>query len=150
MKRVEMIYYSDLIEKCGEPGDNLVKRQFPFTLYLMGDKSQPCKTFVGHKRIADAVIEVFDDILDYYGIEYIRKNGLDNYGGCFSIRKAIGFSKISTHSWGMAVDYLPQMGPLKGPNIIPYKIVEMFRAHGFQWGGIWPREDGMHFTAVIE
>lgn len=150
MTIVENIDYSDIVTRCGDPGENLVKRPFPFTLYLGGDRLQPCSNFYGHRRIADAVTEVFDDILDYFGIEAIRENGLDNYGGCYNLRPARSMTRMSVHAWGMAVDYLPQLAPLGKPSLIPSPVVDIFRAHGFLSGEYWARRDGMHFTAVRE
>lgn len=144
------LHFADVLDKCGEPGENLVKRPLPFTMYLMGDKRQPVKTFYGHRRIADEVVKVFQEILDYYGIEFIRENGLDNYGGCFANRKARGAFRMSVHAWGMAVDYLPQLGQFGKPPMTPEPVVRIFKDHGFLWGGDWEQPDGMHFSAVEE
>lgn len=152
MQKIIPVKYSEIVPKFGDPADltDMVKKKFPFKMYLNGDKNLPCINFFGHKYIADAVIEAFDEILDIYGLDFIRKNNLDNYGGCYEPRASRGSSRISVHSWGLAVDYLPHLGRLGKPPLIPYHIVQAFRNRGFEWGGDWNRPDGMHFTAVIE
>jgi len=152
VEKIELINYADLIEKCGDSGkkSNMVYEKFPFPLKLNGDSSLMCYTFCGHKRIAAAVIDALKEILDIYGIDFIQKHNLDWYGGCFEDRKARGSSRISVHAWGMAVDYLPQLGRLGEPSRIPYHIVSAFKNRGFEWGGDWNRTDGMHFTGVME
>ena len=136
-------------EELGDPGndEDMVKAPFPFPLYLMGDKNQTCRTFYGNKRIVESVIDAFKEILDTFGIEYIEKNGLDNYGGCYNHRNSRGYENLSDHAWGIAIDYLPQYGPLGRQSVIPDEIVEIFKKRGFIWGGDWKRPDGMHFSA---
>jgi len=152
MDKIDPIRYSELITILGEPGANvlMVKRKFPFPLKLNGDKYQMCYSFYGNGLIADAVIDAFEEILDIFGLEFIMENNLDWYGGCFNYRPSRGSTRISVHSWGMAVDYLPQMGQMGKPSIIPYHIVQAFKNRGFQWGGDWNKPDGMHFSGVIE
>lgn len=153
MTTIKPILYDDLNKTVGPPGetDHLVKRPFPFKLYLNGNKNMPCNNFYGNKYIAEAVLDSFREILDVFGVEFIRNNGLDSYGGCYNYRTVRGtVDKLSVHSWGMAIDYLPEMGKLGMPSMIPYNIVEIFKSHGFIWGGDWKRKDGMHFSAVME
>ncbi len=135
--------------ELGEPGDQsqMVSRRFPFDLYLMGDKDLRCRNFYGNKRIVDSVIDAFWEIYDHYGIEYIRANGLDNYGGCYNYRKSRGYEEYSDHAWGMAIDYLPQFGAMGVKPTIPKKIIQIFEKRGFIWGGDWKRPDGMHWSA---
>lgn len=152
MNKITPIKYSELELKCGDPGstDGMVKTCFPFTLYLNGDKSLPCNNFYGSKRIADAVIDAYDEILDIYGIEFIRENGLDEYGGCFNHRASRGSERLSVHSWGMAIDIIPSKGKYGSPCLIPYHYIQAFKDRGFIWGGDWETPDGMHMSAVIE
>jgi len=152
VKKIELIEYGDLLDECGAPGDKsqMVKKRFPFALKLNGDESQMCYNFYGNKRIAEAVIDAFQEILDIYGLDFILKTNLDWYGGCFESRKSRGSNRISVHTYGMAVDYLPQLGKFNSPSLIPYHIVRAFKKRGFAWGGDWDNPDGMHFTGVAE
>jgi hypothetical protein len=82
-------------------------------------------------------------------------------GGCFLARfnrltpdSSLGF--LSRHSWGMAVD-TNTVGSCQGcapPDFatIPggCQTVQIFRKHGFAWGGNFLTPDGMHFEWVGE
>lgn len=142
----QKLYTTKELGKPGNRKEEMVKAPFPFPMYLMGDKSQKCTNFYGNKRIVEAVIDAFQEILDTYGLEYIKKHGLDNYGGCYNNRKSRGYDDLSDHAWAMAIDYLPHLGPLDKPSKIPDKIVQIFKKRGFVWGGDWQRPDGMHFS----
>lgn len=135
-------------KELGKPGDlsQMIKSPFPFPLYLMGDKSLVCRNFYGNKKIVKSVIDAFKEILDTFGLESIKKNGYDNYGGCYEYRNSRGYDQLSDHAWGMAIDYLPQLGPLGELSMIPDEIVKIFKKRGFVWGGDWWRPDGMHFS----
>ncbi|MCK5612665.1 M15 family metallopeptidase [Candidatus Pacearchaeota archaeon] len=142
----QKLYKTEELGKHGQAHE-MVKAPFPFPLYLGGDKKQVCRTFYGNKLIVESVIDAFQEILDTFGLKSIRKNGYDNYGGCYNNRKSRGYDQLSDHAWGMAIDYLPQYGPLGRPSVIPDEIVDIFKKRGFIWGGDWKRTDGMHFSA---
>jgi len=152
MKKVNLIKYSDLSIVCGQPGSKtmMIKKKFPFPLKLNGSKNLICYNFYGNALIAGPVMEALEEILDIYGINFIQNNKLDWYGGCFEDRDSRGSKRKSVHSWGMAVDYLPQMGEIGNPPMLPYHVVQAFKNRGFLWGGDWNNPDGMHFTGVIE
>jgi hypothetical protein len=82
-------------------------------------------------------------------------------GGCFLARfnrltpdSSLGF--LSRHSWGMAVD-TNTTGSCQGcapPDFATRpggcRTVQIFRKHGFAWGGNYLTPDGMHFEWVGE
>lgn len=74
----------------------------------------------------------------------------------FHWRTIAGESRLSPHSFGIAVDIAisrsdywrwsrPLARPLSYRNRIPYRIAEAFEAEGFIWGGKWYHYDTMHF-----
>lgn len=79
--------------------------------------------------------------------------------GTFYWRKVRGANRLSAHSYGIAFDigvdnsdYWLWKNPgakettkIKYHNRVPRKIVEIFRKHGFIWGGSWYHYDTMHF-----
>jgi hypothetical protein len=70
---------------------------------------------------------------------------IKTWDGCFVIRKSRGLRSWSLHSWGIAVDVnAEENGLYMKPKMHP-RVVEIFKANGFDWGGDWKRKDGMHF-----
>jgi hypothetical protein len=78
-------------------------------------------------------------------------------GGTFAWRPIAGTSRLSPHSWGIAIDLNPRHGAYWRDrkktgseveamrNSYPQEIVEVFEKHGFIWGGKWSHFDLMHF-----
>lgn len=79
-------------------------------------------------------------------------------GGGFHWRVIAGTTRLSAHSYGIAVDINTayadywrwskafQAGkPLEYRNRIPLEIVRIFESEGFIWGGKWYHYDTMHF-----
>ena len=87
-------------------------------------------------------------------------------GGSYVPRCIARTTRLSVHSFGIAVDINPQYGgywqyglprgmseeqvrqkkiSLVYKNRIPIEIVKVFERHGFIWGGNWYHFDGMHF-----
>jgi len=54
-------------------------------------------------------------------------------------------SGISLHTWGIACDINWATNPPGKRGDIDFKLVEIFKRHGFSWGGEWKRRDDMHF-----
>lgn len=83
-------------------------------------------------------------------IEY--KKYITNIAGTFNYRKILNTNRLSTHSFGIAIDlnvkksaYWKWDKKYKYRNQIPKEIVEIFEKHGFIWGGRWYHYDTMHF-----
>jgi peptidoglycan LD-endopeptidase CwlK len=86
------------------------------------------------------------------------KRYLTNPGGTFNWRVIAGTTRLSAHSFGMAIDInvvysdywrwsaaFKAGKPLAYHNQIPLEIVHIFERHGFVWGGKWYHYDTMHF-----
>lgn len=79
--------------------------------------------------------------------------------GTFNWRKIRGTDRMSSHSFGTAIDLnvkysnywqwdcrcTSEDADLVYKNRIPQQIVDIFEKHGFIWGGKWYHYDTMHF-----
>ena len=85
----------------------------PYTHTLAWDLNVKVNRFSCHAKVADSMEKVLTEVFEHYGEERIKELGLDLWGGCFNFRKKRGGSTLSTHSWGIAVDYHPEMNRLR-------------------------------------
>lgn len=107
------------------------------------------KTILFNKRhhAADALQNVSYE-LDKLDKKYLKF--LDNLGGTFNYRAIAKTSRLSMHSFGIAIDLHVKYGNYwlwssEYENKIPQTIVHIFEKHGFVWGGRWEHFDTMHF-----
>lgn len=134
----------------GKPGTNLIPITPPFQMYY---DSHPIKTITVNKKIATALLLVFNEILDKCGHDQkkVDATGASAYGGCYNSRPIRGNpGTISNHSFGAAIDIDPANNPL-GAKIgkLPPLVIAAFKNQGFLWGGDYKsRKDWMHFEAV--
>ena len=116
-----------------------------------------------HKLVAAPIQNALTELLETYGLEWIKSHGLDQYAGCYNPRKSRGGNSISDHSWAIAFDLAPDRkgngnkeqwrATSEGRNGIamPNEAVAIFRKHGFQVGfSVAPgvRRDMMHIAYV--
>jgi hypothetical protein len=77
-------------------------------------------------------------------------------GGTFAWRPIANTTRMSAHSYGIAIDIVvaksnywewekTPSGTFVWKNQIPQAIVDAFEAEGFAWGGRWYHYDTMHF-----
>lgn len=96
-------------------------------------------------------------------LDEVRRSGVDAArffeapGGGFNWRTIGGTSRLSAHSFGIAVDINPALGGYwrwagaREGAVGAYRteiqeaIVAAFERYGFIWGGKWHHYDGMHF-----
>jgi len=72
----------------------------------------------------------------------------DEYAGCYYPRFIAGTTKLSNHSFGLALD-LNVPGNLRGTvGEMDRTVVSIFKKWGFGWGGDWRYTDPMHFEMV--
>jgi len=86
---------------------NLVSFAIPYAMVLAWDTSKKVTKITAHKKVKESVLTVFDNVLNYYGPEEIKRLRLDYFGGCFNYRPIRGGTTLSTHSWGIALDFDP-------------------------------------------
>lgn len=70
---------------------------------------------------------------------------MKTWDGCFIIRNGRGLSSWSMHAWGLAIDTNAATNRLGAPPTLSAGFVKCFTDAGFDWGGTWKRQDGMHF-----
>ena len=133
-----------------------------------------------HKDVADEVLEIFK-ILYQHQFPIEKMNLIDKYSGDdilsmednntsgFNYRKIANTDKLSTHSYGKAIDINPVQNPYFIPNtqfFEPKKskkyidrtlsekgmikendiVVKTFQKYGWEWGGNWSTpKDYQHF-----
>lgn len=70
---------------------------------------------------------------------------LKTWDGCFNIRKKKGGQSTSLHAWGLAIDVNAAWNGFGKKPTLSAGFVECFIDAGFDWGGVWGTQDGMHF-----
>lgn len=113
-----------------------------------------------HKDVRPALAAAMNELSVRGVAGTINYSHANSAGGCFGARfnrltpsSSLGF--VSRHSWGMAVD-TNTVGSCQGcvPDFIRIPggctAVQIFRKHGFAWGGNYLTPDGMHFEYVGE
>ncbi len=115
-----------------------------------------------NKRLRITKINGVDRQLQKVSDELDKHPELKNYllnSGTFYWRKVRGSNRLSSHSFGIAIDLNPKYSNywqwdcrcssettiLGYKNRIPQLIVDIFEKHGFIWGGKWYHYDTMHF-----
>ena len=111
-------------------------------------------SFTAINGAADSLRKVAVELKQYPELRKYLKSS-----GTFYWRTVRGAKRQSAHSYGIAFDigvsysdYWKWKNPnasetakIRYSNKIPKKIVEIFRRHGFIWGGSWYHFDTMHF-----
>ena len=148
-----MITQAQLIAKYGTPNAEgkgyITQIVLPYPMYYDGKKVTKISC---HKLVADKLLAIFNDILEFYGQDAICDLKIDDYGGCFNYRLMRGGTKLSVHSWGCAIDLNPSRNLLRETSKtarfarIEYQpMIDIFYKHGFQSLGREKNYDWMHF-----
>ena len=150
-----MLKTNEIIDKYGKPNQNgtyLVSIKLPYPMRLAWDKNTKVNTMRCHKLVAQNFTNVFNDLLNHYGLAKIQELGIDLFGGCFAFRSMRGGSDYSRHSWGIAIDLDPERNQLKETSKTArfarpeYKpMIDIFYKHGFVNLGVEKNYDWMHF-----
>jgi hypothetical protein len=102
-----------LTEYYGDVGENQIKIELPYRMKLSWNRIQTIKNITCHEKVAESVVWVLERVLESYGEKKIKALRLDLYGGGLNVRKMRGGSKWSTHAWGIAFDFYPEMNKLR-------------------------------------
>jgi hypothetical protein len=74
-------------------------------------------------------------------------NRIATFDGTYVWRPKRDGQKISTHSWGIAIDLNASTNQLGEIGDMPLEIIKPFVDEDWEWGGNWERKDCMHFQA---
>jgi hypothetical protein len=123
----------------GKAGDerNIVLFDLPYPLFYNGTK-------VTRSRCHKLMVPIFKAVLSDIKAAGLEKY-VQNYGGIYNHRPVTGGTKLSTHSWGIAIDVEPQKYPMGSTARIQAEVIAMFAKYGFLYGGDFPTPDPMHF-----
>lgn len=99
--------------------------------------------FVVHHEIAPIIKYLIDEVERRGYLIHTPGQTPDDWS--YNNRPIRGTRRPSNHSWGLAIDLDATQYPLGSRRRLPSWIVELFRAHGFDYGGDWSRPDPMHF-----
>lgn len=132
--------------------ENIVRIKPAFPMFWSWSM-QPVKSIAIHKKCAESLSDILADIGRHIHHDDIARFQIDRCGGGYNFRPMRGLNSLSVHSYGAAIDLSPEinaMGVKYGSrrNMIPQKVVDIFAAHGWGWGGLWKRPDAMHFQAT--
>lgn len=137
--------------------NNLTSITPPFRMKIAWGDKREIRGVRIHKKCAPSLKEILERTFDLYGRDQaaIEKVGLHWYGGAYNYRLARGSLRLSTHSYGAAIDLNPASNPLgrawvPRQGMIDLRVVDIFEEAGWVWGGRWSRPDCQHFQAVIE
>lgn len=122
---------------------NWVKKNIVLiSLPILKPNSSKYFKFQCHRKIKDNIIEIFTEFND------------NKYDMSYPIRLIGGFvprhkywnpkRSISIHSYGLALDINWDTNPVGKRGDIPDEVVELFKKHGWSWGGDWKQKDSMH------
>ena len=127
--------------------DYLAHAVLPFSLPLDWNRAVTVNKLLCHKLMVDTFEQVFQQIVDA-GLQAQIKT----FGGCFMYRPQRTGNKLSTHSWGIAIDLNAFENAQGTQGNMSMDVVRIFRTVGFKWGGDWPdkRCDAMHFQFATD
>jgi len=120
----------------------LTRTPLPFAIPLSWDRSKVVSQLQCHVKLRD----VFPAVLTAIAQQGFQPQ-IKTFGGCFNFRSKRTAGKLSTHSWGIAIDLNPETNAQGTAGDMDSDVVETFRGFGFKWGGDWSAKskDPMHF-----
>ena len=122
----------------------------PYPIFYSDGNHTPLRRLRIHRKCIPIFDAAFKDVLQTLGQDYITKHRLDISGGTFCYRLERGGSRLSVHSWAIAIDMDPGHNPfpkkwVDGKGMIDQKFVAILEKHGFYWRGREGDIDAMHF-----
>ena len=106
-----------------------------------------------HELVRHSLERILTRVLERLGRDGVSQHGLDQYGGLTNVRMMRGSrSKISRHSFGIAIDINPAENGLRTPwpekATMPVDAIECFEEEGWISYARVRGTDAMHFQAT--
>lgn len=121
---------------------HLSRFKLPWSIPLSWNPDLVTNNIYCHKEIGEIIQELLESI-ERCGL----RRHIHTFGGCFFFRHTRSGTKLSTHSWGIAIDLNVATNQMGTTGDMDPRLVQLFREYGFKWGGDWPgrSKDPMHF-----
>jgi hypothetical protein len=144
----------ELLKFYGNVGENQIVIDLPYKMFIAWDPKKSINKVSCHKKVADSLVRVLENIKKTYKPNQISEYGFDKFGGMLNVRKIRGGNRWSTHAWGIAIDLDPARNGLQTPWSGAYfsrpecsDFVNCFRQEGWYSLGLEKNYDAMHFQA---
>jgi hypothetical protein len=124
------------LDNAPTPPPPLANVPSPWRLKIAWDLSQSRGHFRVHQKVADSLAEVLERVHEHYGPAEIDRLRLNVFGGDYNARRKRGGSSMSTHSWGIAIDFDPENNKLEWGR----DRARLARPEYDDWWKIWERE----------
>lgn len=105
-------HQSDVADYFGDPGRRLSRANIAYPMRIAWNTDQVVRSFACHEKVVEPIEHIFAETLRHYGTR-VGDLGLDLFGGCYNYRRMRGGTKLSMHSWGIAVDLDPENNQLR-------------------------------------
>lgn len=120
---------------------NIGRAHLPYPLILSWNHAQKVKSFACHRKLARLFEQAFYDIQQQGLVQEVQY-----FGGCLNVRQKRTSPKLSSHSWGIAIDLNPETNALGTRGKMNGDVVAIFERLNFKWGGSFTgKKDPMHF-----
>jgi hypothetical protein len=124
------------INNAPHPPPPLVKVPCPWKLKLAWDLAKSRKVCWLHVTAADSLAEGLEKVHERYGTDENARLDLNLFGGDYNARLMRGGTAMSTHSWGIAIDFHPLKNQLKWGR----DRAQFARPEYTDWWRIWESE----------
>ena len=123
---------------------NMVRKVLPYAMRASWDLSIIASSQYIHRAVADAMIDALTEIAETVPPEFLQLCDCDILGGVYNLRTNRRSGTLSMHSFGIAIDLNPHLGPLGGPDNQPEFIKRAFLRRGF----VTFPDDTQHYQAA--
>ena len=111
-----------------------------------------------HRLLEDVFVSALDEVWQFASQQigtaatdeqirdWLHRRRLDQHGGGFNFRKITAGTKLSLHSYGIAIDWDPEHNPRKRPltKTLPDWWYAIWSGRGWSDGRAFPTPDPMH------